>query len=145
MMHVRIIKVSKPALEVTDLIETYLKRLKPFASIKQIICKENDLEKNLKDLKKGQDLLVLLDERGKLWSSKELSAQIQKWTEDPGKKSVTFAVGGPYGFSDEIRKRADVLWSLSPLTLQGDLAWLLMSEQLYRAYTILNGIQYHHE
>lgn len=144
-MHIQVIKVSKPAIDVSELVKTYLTRLKPFVSIKLVQCKEAELAKKTEVLKKPSDFLVILDERGKLWTSKELAGTIRKWTEDPAIKTVTFLIGGPYGVPEEIRKKADALWSLSPLTLQGDLAWLVATEQIYRAYTILNGIAYHHD
>lgn len=143
-MQIHLLKTSKPALDVSDLVDTYIKRMKPFVSIQHTVCKESELPKKLGTLKKSSDFLVILDERGKTWSTKQLSEKIRTWTEDPAIKTVTFVIGGPYGVSDEIRKTAHTLWSLSPLTLQGDLAWLLCAEQLYRSYTLLHKIPYHH-
>jgi 23S rRNA (pseudouridine1915-N3)-methyltransferase len=90
-------------------------------------------------------LTVALDEKGSPWNTLELAARIQRWTDDPRVKNVRFVVGYAHGLSKDVRDSADFTWALSPLTLQGDLAWLLLWEQVYRAVTINKGIPYHHE
>ncbi len=98
-----------------------------------------------KSASKSGALTVALDEKGATWNTLELAAKIQQWTDDPRVKSVRFIVGDAHGLSKEVRDSADFIWSLSPLTLQGDLAWLILWEQVYRAVTINKGIPYHHE
>ncbi len=90
-----------------------------------------------------KDLLILFDEKGKLpKTSEEFSAALSRVLES-GKSTIVFCIGGPYGFADEIKKRAQMQWSLSPLTMNHWIAGLMALEQLYRGLTILKGIPYH--
>lgn len=90
------------------------------------------------------DFVVLLDERGKEITSKELSKLISdKMISLPGR--LVFIIGGPYGFSPAVYKRSNAKLSLSKMTLPHEMAKLVISEQLYRAMTILRGEPYHHE
>ena len=84
---------------------------------------------------------VLLDPKGSEWSSQDLAAQIQRW-ENQGTKEVAFIVGGPHGVSPELAGRVQQRWSLSRLTLTHEMARVVLLEQLYRAYTIINGLPY---
>jgi 23S rRNA (pseudouridine1915-N3)-methyltransferase len=86
--------------------------------------------------------LVLLDERGKLFSSETLANWLSQ-QRDHGRQRLVFALGPADGWPDEDRRRADLLLSLSPMTLPHELARVLISEQLYRAFTILAGHPYH--
>jgi 23S rRNA (pseudouridine1915-N3)-methyltransferase len=89
------------------------------------------------------DLLILLDEKGKEYSSLEFAKQMQKYLNMPGKRMV-FIIGGPFGFSPEIKARAVQTLSLSQMTFNHQMAKLFFLEQLYRAMTILKGEPYHH-
>ncbi len=91
------------------------------------------------------EFLILLDERGKHWTSQQLAAKLQVWIDDPRIKTLSFLIGPPYGFDDATRAVASETWSLSPLTIPSDFAWTLVWEQLYRAMTILKGMPYHHD
>ena len=87
-------------------------------------------------------LAVLLDVGGPTcWSSEELAARVEEW-QSRSVKEVAFVVGGHLGVSEEVKKRADVRWSLSRLTLTHEMARVLLVEQLYRAYTITRGLPY---
>lgn len=90
----------------------------------------------------GRDYVVLCDERGKLYDSPELSRLIERAFIDG--RSVTLIIGGAYGVSDELRRRATVVWSLSPLVFPHQLMRLIVTEQLYRAQTIARDHPYHH-
>ncbi len=87
-------------------------------------------------------LLVALDPQGKSMTSESLAAQCEHW-QNKGEKIVAFLIGGPTGLSDAVRQRANLLLSLSAMTFTHDMARLLLVEQLYRAYAIINGSQYH--
>ncbi|MBB3169279.1 23S rRNA (pseudouridine(1915)-N(3))-methyltransferase RlmH [Simiduia aestuariiviva] len=87
------------------------------------------------------DRVIALEVKGKDWSTEQLSQQLAKWQMDGG--NVSLLVGGPDGLSDECRARADVHWSLSRLTLPHPLVRVLLSEQIYRAWTILANHPYH--
>jgi 23S rRNA (pseudouridine1915-N3)-methyltransferase len=86
-------------------------------------------------------LAVALDERGESWTSAELARRLARWLN--GEPHVALLIGGPDGLSAAVRRRADHLWSLSPLTLPHGLVRVLLAEQLYRAWTLLQGHPYH--
>ena len=88
-----------------------------------------------------RERLVCLDERGKLLSSPELATHLGRWREEG--RDVAFAIGGDEGHGEEVRRRAELVWSLSPLVLPHRLARVVVAEQLYRAFTILRGEPYH--
>lgn len=89
------------------------------------------------------DTLVLLDEHGKEFRSIELA----KWLEQKQQtaRRLVFVIGGPYGFSEAIYKRANEQLSLSMLTFSHQMVRLVFTEQIYRACTIIKGEPYHHE
>ncbi|MDE7402867.1 MAG: 23S rRNA (pseudouridine(1915)-N(3))-methyltransferase RlmH [Muribaculaceae bacterium] len=90
------------------------------------------------------DNVVLLDEHGKLYTSIEFSNVLQRLMAT-GRKRIVFVVGGPYGFSEAVKNRADSLLSLSKMTFNHEMVRLFFTEQIYRAMTILRGEPYHHE
>jgi 23S rRNA (pseudouridine1915-N3)-methyltransferase len=92
----------------------------------------------------SEDYVVLLDERGKEFSTKEFSDKIAKIFMLQ-RKRVIFVIGGPYGFSEDVYTRADLQLSLSQMTFSHQLVRLLFAEQLYRIFTVIRGEPYHHE
>ena len=88
------------------------------------------------------DFLIVLDERGKEFDSVSFSKELGKLTETG--RRIVFVPGGPFGLSDRVRKRADLLLSLSKLTFTHEMARLTLLEQLYRALTIIKGKAYHY-
>ena len=105
--------------------------------------KEKEGELILKSLQSG-DCVVLLDERGKEFSSLKFAEYIEKKTHTVSKRLV-FVIGGPYGFSQKVYDAAQEKISLSKMTFSHQLIRLIFAEQLYRAMTILNNEPYHHE
>jgi 23S rRNA (pseudouridine1915-N3)-methyltransferase len=89
------------------------------------------------------DFVVLLDENGKEFSSVQFSNELNKWMNQSISK-VVFVIGGPYGFDEQIYKRANLKISLSKLTFSHQMVRLFFTEQLYRAFSILKGEPYHH-
>ena len=90
------------------------------------------------------DYVVLLDEHGKEFTSVEFSKYIEKkMTTVP--KRLVFIVGGPYGFAQKVKDRANEKISLSKMTFSHEMIRLIFTEQLYRAMTIMNNEPYHHE
>ena len=89
------------------------------------------------------DYLVLLDERGKTYSSEQLAQFIQQRANE-STKNLIFLIGGAFGVSDAVMKRANFTWSLSPLVFPHQLVRLILSEQVYRACTINRNEKYHH-
>ena len=89
------------------------------------------------------DYLILLDERGKSFSSPELAQWIQQRANESNKR-VIFLIGGAFGVDDTVMKRANHIWSLSKLVFPHMLVRLILAEQVYRACTILRNEKYHH-
>ena len=137
-------------------IEIYLKRLKYYVNFELITIPELKKAKNLSfsQIKekegvlifkyiKPSDKLVLLDEKGKDYSSKSFSVFVEKMML-LGIKNLIFVVGGAYGFSDEIYAKANAKISLSKMTFSHQMVRLIFVEQLYRAFSILKNEPYHH-
>lgn len=89
------------------------------------------------------DFLIVLDERGKQFSSPELADILQKRANESTKRLI-FLIGGAFGVDESIVQRANLVWSLSKLVFPHMLVRLILSEQLYRACTILRNEKYHH-
>jgi len=111
------------------------------------VLKEPELKKQeckaVTALLQKDDVLVLLDERGKMFSSPEVAALLQQQANESAKR-VVFLIGGAFGVDDELKKRANVIWSLSKLVFPHMLVRLILAEQVYRACTILRNEKYHH-
>lgn len=143
-MKIKIIKIGKIAhKEILPLVGEYEKRLKVLTQIESVEFKSLNpkMEKQILD----HDYIIALDERGVEWSSTELAKKISQWQDNPKNKTICFVIGDPYGLTEEIRRKAHIIWSLSRLTLSSDIAWLLVWEQVYRGFSIIKGIKYHHE
>ncbi len=105
----------------------------------QVIVDDQNL---LRQMNPG-DLVILLDVKGEQFSSRDFARYLDQLLSRPARK-IIFIIGGPYGFGDVMRKRADYLLSLSLMTFTHDLVRLIFLEQLYRAFTIKNNLPYHH-
>ncbi len=92
----------------------------------------------------ASDLVIILDEKGKQFTSREFSEKIDFWMGNSVKK-IHFLVGGAYGFSEEIYNRANEKISLSKMTFTHQMIRLFFVEQIYRAATILQGKPYHND
>ena len=122
---------------------TEIPELKKAAALSQGQIKEKEGELILKQVS-PQDTLVLLDEHGAEYRSLDFAAWLEKQLAS-GAKNLVFAIGGAYGFSEAVYKRADGKISLSKMTFSHQLVRTVFAEQLYRAFTILKGEPYHHE
>ena len=154
-MHIRLIAVGdRQPPWVDDAFATYATRLPPqwkfrvdtIATAKR--TKSTDARRAIEsegDAILGKldadEQLVLLDEKGKQVTSKQLAQRLSAWQGDG--RDLCFVIGGPDGVSDRCRKRADFTWSLSDLTLPHGLARILFVEQLYRAWSLTSGHPYH--
>jgi 23S rRNA (pseudouridine1915-N3)-methyltransferase len=87
------------------------------------------------------DKVIALEVLGKPWSTEQLASQMENWQMDGC--NVSLLVGGPDGLDPRCSQMADQKWSLSPLTLPHPLVRVLLSEQIYRAWTITKGHPYH--
>ncbi|MCI6160272.1 MAG: 23S rRNA (pseudouridine(1915)-N(3))-methyltransferase RlmH [Prevotella sp.] len=116
--------------------------LKNTKSMSEEQQKEREGEAILKQVQ-PTDWLVLMDEHGAEYRSMEFAAWIEKKQQTARK--LVFVIGGPYGFSEEIRARANEKISLSKMTFSHQMVRLVFAEQMYRACTIIKGEPYHHE
>ncbi|MFD2586882.1 23S rRNA (pseudouridine(1915)-N(3))-methyltransferase RlmH [Croceitalea marina] len=157
-MTIRLIAIGKTDnTELQNLIADYVKRLGHYIKFELDIIPDLKNAKNLSEEQQKQkegelilkkittsDVLVLLDEKGKQFSSKEFANVLQKRM-NSGIKKLIFTIGGPYGFSDEVYSRADQKISLSKMTFSHQMVRLFVVEQIYRAFTILRNEPYHHD
>lgn len=138
-------------------LKEYENRLKHYISYESVyipdIKNSKNLSENQQKEKEGEliknqlkvtDYIVLLDERGKDYSSVEFSKFIEKQMTS-GLKGLVFVIGGPYGFSKDMYERANAKISLSKMTFSHQMVRLIFTEQLYRAMTIIKGEPYHHQ
>lgn len=91
----------------------------------------------------SDDILIVLDERGKNWSSTDLADFIQQRANESA-RNIIFLIGGAYGVHESITKRSQYLWSLSKLVFPHQIVRLILAEQIYRACTIIRNEKYHH-
>lgn len=135
----------------------YLSRLQHYAKVELIELPDIKNTKNLSEKeqksKEGElilnnlsqsDVLVLFDEHGKQFSSRGFSVELQKRM-NSGIKNLVFGIGGPYGFSELVYKRAQQQVSLSKMTFSHQMVRVFILEQLYRAFSILRNEPYHHD
>ncbi|HTR26076.1 MAG TPA: 23S rRNA (pseudouridine(1915)-N(3))-methyltransferase RlmH [Terriglobales bacterium] len=124
---------------IQSLTDEYLKRISRYAEIEGVVAKD---EAALLAMAAGARCkLVLLDSRGKQYSSEELAAFLER--EQLNAVPLLFAVGGSDGFGDEARRQAGFVLSLGRMTLPHELARIVLLEQIYRAFTILKRHPYH--
>jgi 23S rRNA (pseudouridine1915-N3)-methyltransferase len=120
-----------------------LPELKNTKNLRESVQKEEEGKRVLKQLN-PQDIVVLLDEKGSQYTSKDFAVFLQKRM-NAGTKNLVFVIGGPYGFSTELYERAQHKISLSSMTFSHQMVRIFVAEQLYRAFSILNNEPYHHE
>ena len=140
-------KTKEPAIE--TLTGEYLKRISRYAEVAGVVLKDEaavlSLANGERQQKRSQNKerykLVLLDSRGKQFSSEELAEFLER--EQGNATPLLFAIGGSDGFSEEARRHAGVILALGKMTLPHELARVILVEQLYRACTILKNHPYH--
>jgi ribosomal RNA large subunit methyltransferase H len=139
--------------EVSSLMDDYISRIKGTdVSVKIVpnlkkkypieIQKTEEGREILKTVDKD-DYVVLLDDKGKVFSSLDFASWLEK--RQIHNRSIVFVVGGAYGFSQEMYQRADFKLSLSAMTFSHQIIRAIFAEQLYRAFSIIKGLPYHHE
>lgn len=121
-----------------ELVEVPLARRSP--GTPAAAARQKEGEKLLKLLRPGE-YVVALDEGGVAWSSTDLAGRLRGWLQR--QPELALVIGGPDGLTDDVRQRAQAVWSLSALTFPHGLVRILVAEQLYRAWTILQGHPYH--
>ncbi|MBT8292491.1 MAG: 23S rRNA (pseudouridine(1915)-N(3))-methyltransferase RlmH [Eudoraea sp.] len=157
-MRIKLIVIGKTdSAELQKLIDVYLKRLKHYVKFELVVLPDIKNTKNLSvtdQMEKEAELILkhvdspeslyLLDENGMEYRSVEFAKLLQKQM-NRGIKEWVLVVGGPYGFSDSIKQKANGLISLSKLTFSHQMVRLFIVEQIYRACTILRNEPYHHQ
>lgn len=148
-------KTTSPNLrsEIAD----YVKRMQHYVRFEYVEIPDVKISKGMSDdqvrEKEGGAIMkcidegayvVLLDERGKSYSSVEFAEHLQKRFNSGG-KSIVLIIGGPYGFSTQVKERSNEKLSLSAMTFSHQMVRLIAAEQLYRAMTILRNEPYHHD
>ncbi|MDG1228179.1 MAG: 23S rRNA (pseudouridine(1915)-N(3))-methyltransferase RlmH [Polaribacter sp.] len=143
--------------QLIQLIDHYQNRLKHYIKFELEIVPDIKNVKNLSEVEQkdkegnlmlsklqSSDQLVLLDDKGKHFTSIEFSQYLQKKM-NSGIKQLVIAIGGPYGFSEAVYKKSIGKISLSKMTFSHQMIRLFIVEQLYRGFTILKNEPYHHE
>jgi len=140
----------RPAMR--EVADDYLRRLERYAGVREVEVREASREPTVAAQRNAEaarlsertpagSRVVALAREGKGWTSAELARRVDEWR--LAARPVTFVVGGSHGLAAGLLERADVRWSLGPLTLPHELARVVVVEQLYRAFTILRGEPYH--
>ena len=148
-MNIELIVVGKTdSKEVEALVSMYTRRLSHYVRFGITTLPDLRNTKNLssrqQNKSEGDRILALLDEGGKEFRSVEYAEWIEKKMAS-GLRRLVFVIGGPYGFSEAVYKRADAKVSLSKMTFSHQIVRAIFTEQLYRAFTIIKGEPYHHE
>ena len=157
-MNIELIVIGKTdQQEVASLVEQYAKRVNHYCKFTVTTIADVKNTRNMAPSRQKQlagemilrlisegDWVVLMDERGRQFTSMEYASWLQKRMLS-GVKRLAIVIGGPYGFSEEVYQRANEKISLSKMTFSHQIVRAIFAEQLYRAFTILNNEPYHHE
>ena len=155
-MNIKLIYISKnKSNNIEFLVEDYEKKINHFISYSSLGLKNKNQISEKKLIQKSEsnlilkniknnDLVILLDEKGKEFSTRDFSKFISDKMMNRT-KNIVFIIGGAYGFSSEFKKKFKLKIALSKLTFSHDMARLFFSEQLYRSLTIINNIPYHNQ
>ncbi|MDM1045311.1 23S rRNA (pseudouridine(1915)-N(3))-methyltransferase RlmH [Myroides sp. 1354] len=157
-MNIKLLAIGKTDnKELQTLMNDYMKRLSFYVNFDMEIIADIKNAKNLSEAQQKQkegelilskigpsDFLILLDEKGKEFTSVGFADELQKRM-NAGIKTLVFVIGGPYGFSEEVYKNAKGKISLSKMTFSHQMIRLFIIEQLYRGFTILRNEPYHHQ
>lgn len=147
-MQFRIIVAGKPALNYAKTaVEDYLKRLTRFGSYELVIVKAGEKDAVSERLLQASVgcYRIALDERGETPTTRELAGRIDSMKMAGEVKTVAFLIGAADGHSPELRRQCQLILSLSSMTLQHEIALIVLLEQLYRVETIHAGTPYHRD
>lgn len=130
-----------------DAVSEYTNRINKYFKTEWKVIPTSDIKKEGENILKNietDDYLIALDDKGKELDTILLSQFIEKRMID-GDKRLVFVIGGAYGISDEVFKRANFKWSLSKLTFPHQIVRLILAESVYRAITVIKNEPYHHQ
>lgn len=153
-MNVRILMLGKNKGDyIENGVADFVKKLRPYCQLELIYIKDERVHKDInkvlnkeserisKYLEAG-DFLVILDEKGKSFSSEEAADYFEK-LKDEGRGNLTFLIGSAHGLSTGVKEQADLLLSLSTMTMNHQIIRLVLLEQIYRIFSIQRGTAYH--
>lgn len=153
-MKIKILFVGKTVDDrITSIVDDYLKRIKNIdITIKIVPCAKKKYSVEVQKSEEGRsilsfiddsDFVAILDDKGDSFTSRQFAEWLER--RQTSSRNITFVVGGAYGFSNEVYDRADSRISLSKMTFSHRIVRAIFAEQLYRAFTIIAGLPYHHE
>jgi ribosomal RNA large subunit methyltransferase H len=153
-MKIKILFVGKTVDDrITSIVDDYLKRIKNIdITIKIVPCAKKKYSVEVQKSEEGRSILnfiddsefvAILDDKGDSFTSRQFAEWLER--RQTSSRNITFVVGGAYGFSNEVYDRADSRISLSKMTFSHQIVRAIFAEQLYRAFTIIAGLPYHHE
>lgn len=147
-------KTTSP--DIKNLCDEYRKRINRYMKMEEVLLEAGNLKsKDISKVKQAEgelllkrisptDYLILLDDKGKEFTSTRFAEHLENLF-NQSLKNLCFAVGGAYGFSEDVYRRANEKMSLSKMTFSHQIIRPLFAEQLYRAFTIIHHEPYHHE
>lgn len=153
-MKIKILFVGKTVDDrITSIVDDYLKRIKniditvkivPGAKKKYSVeVQKSEEGRSILSFIDDSDFVAILDDKGDSFTSRQFAEWLER--RQTSSRNITFVVGGAYGFSNEVYDRADSRISLSKMTFSHQIVRAIFAEQLYRAFTIIAGLPYHHE
>lgn len=153
-MKIKILFVGKTVdYRITSIVDDYLKRIKNIdITVKIVPGAKKKYSVEVQKSEEGRSILsfiddsefvAILDDKGDSFTSRQFAEWLER--RQTASRNITFVVGGAYGFSNEVYDRADSRISLSKMTFSHQIVRAIFAEQLYRAFTIIAGLPYHHE
>lgn len=153
-MKIKILFVGKTIDDrITSIVDDYLKRIKniditvkivPGAKKKYSVeVQKSEEGRSIISFIDDSEFVAILDDKGDSFTSRQFAEWLER--RQTSSRNITFVVGGAYGFSNEVYDRADSRISLSKMTFSHQIVRAIFAEQLYRAFTIIAGLPYHHE
>ena len=153
-MKIKILFVGKTVDDrIASIVDEYLKRMKniditvkivPSAKKKYSVeVQKSEEGRSILSFINDSDFVAILDDKGDSFTSRQFAEWLER--RQTASRNITFVVGGAYGFSNEVYDRADSRISLSKMTFSHQIVRAIFAEQLYRAFTIIAGLPYHHE
>lgn len=146
-MNMLVLAAGRPAIGYArEGVDFFMKRLKPFRSVDLLYVKAGSSEETSERLLRAAEgsLCIALDERGETWSTREFERRVRDWQMHAVKR-VAFLIGAADGHTEALRKDCPYMLSLSKLTMQHELALVVLLEQIYRVHTLLQGTPYHRD
>lgn len=150
-MRLTMVAVGKLRPYYREACDDYRRRLRRFATVDETEIREaarlpeqqqrNQEADRIRERIPARSTVIALSREGTMWSSDLFAGRLRKWLE--AGKPLAFVIGGSRGLEDTVLEQATHSWSLGPLTLPHELARVVVYEQLYRGFTILNAMPYH--